>query len=87
MYEYRFRAECRGDIEVLMSEIPEAIYVIRDLAKDVPDVEVDMSCQYDLDAIKKKLEGNLNFDLILKTINYQADYKDTFENDYKSSLN
>jgi hypothetical protein len=89
MYKYRFRAECRVDVEVLMSILPDAFYEIRQLDLTSPDVEVDMDSNLDLVAIKNILSRVPDSQVMLTTIAYRSEYRDTSGpgNDSKFSQN
>jgi hypothetical protein len=78
MYEYRFRAECRVDVEVLMSILPDAIYEIRRLDNLLPDVEVDMLTVLDFAAVKAVISQIPDSQVITRTIAKREDYKDSF---------
>jgi hypothetical protein len=79
MYAYRFRAECRVDVEVLMSILPDAIYQIRQLDISLPDVQVDMTSHLDLSAVKAVLSQVPDCQVMLRTIAYRDEYRDTFD--------
>ena len=78
MNQFRFRAACRVDVEMLMSVLPDAIYEIRHLDDRLPDVQVDMITRLELTEVKNVLAQLPDHEVMIKSIATPTDYRDTF---------
>jgi len=81
MEHYRFRANFRVDVEILMSVLPDAIYEIVPLHAQQPDVEVNMITRYDIDYVIRILKTIPEGAIMAQTIARSSQYVNTFRPD------
>ena len=81
MEHYRFRANFRVDVEILMSVLPDAIYEITPLHAQQPDVEVDMITRHDINNVIRILKTIPEGAIMAQTIAPSSQYVNTFRPD------
>lgn len=87
MEHYRFRANFRVDVEILMSVLPDAVYEIIPLHAQEPDVEVEMITRYDLNYVILIMKTIPEGMIMAQTIARASQYVNTFKATEKFSVN
>ncbi len=73
-HAYRFRAECRADVERLRALLPDIDYTIQAYADGIPDVDVLLETHMEMETIRTVMKRVDDAHMMVETINTAHEY-------------